>query len=97
MVREGFTMKKNSNNTERNTAQIIRFRSFLQNNIVSCSMASKELGIHQKCLTRYKRMLEKSNQLWQVKKAQCKITGHIVWFLTCNPKFKPNDNQLKLF
>lgn len=97
MVLEGFTMKRNSNDSKHHRAQKLRFRDYLEKRTVSCSMASKALGIAQKCCTRYKRDLEKANQLWQVKKAQCKITSHIVWFLSCNPNCKPNDNQLKLF
>lgn len=97
MVREGFTMKRNSNESKRHRSQKLRFKKYLEKQTVSCSMASKALKIAQKCCTRYKRDLEKNSQLWQVKKAKCKITGHIVWFLSCNPNCKHHDIQLTLF
>ena len=74
-----------------------RFFYFLKNRVVTCSMASQMLGIPQKCLTWYKRQLEESGQLWEVKQARCKITGFTAAYLTTDPDKAPTESQLKLF
>jgi hypothetical protein len=77
--------------------QLLRFRNYLGMHSASCSMVSNALRIPQKNCTRYKRILEKGHQLWQVKKMKCKKTGHMVWYLTTNPDLQPSKNQLTLF
>ncbi len=78
-------------------AQRERFFEFLKEKPVSCSMAEAETGIHQKCLTRYKRQLESANRLWVAFEAKCKITGRLVQYITTNPEFNPSNNQLNIF
>jgi hypothetical protein len=90
-------MKRNSNDSKRHRAQKLRFRNYLGKHSASCSMVSNALKIPQKNCTRYKRKLEENHQLWQVKKAQCKVTGRMVWYLTTNPDLQPSKNQLTLF
>jgi hypothetical protein len=70
---------------------------FLQNNIATATQAAKALNIHRPNLCRYKRTLEKSNQLAVVKKGYCPITKHKAGFLTTNPDLFPKSNQLQLF
>jgi len=77
--------------------QLEKFYDFLKEHVATCSMASEAISVKQKCLTWYKRDLEKAGLLWEVKHDRCPITGFKAWFITCNPKLKPEDNQLKLF
>ena len=80
-------------------AQLIRFYNYLKENVVTCTMASNELAIPQKSLTRYKRTLEQSGLLWQVKKAKCLHTRFQAWYLTTNAEHAPIGSiiQLNLF
>jgi len=70
---------------------------YLQEHTATASMVSAATGIPQKCITRYKRDLEKSGQLWEIEKKLCKKTGFKAWYLTTNSKLAPTINQLKLF
>ena len=71
---------------------------YLQNNIATASMVTDETGIPQKCITRYKRDLEKAGRLWEVIKTHCKKTGHKAWYLTTDSKKAPiTSPQLNLF
>lgn len=77
--------------------QLERFYTYLQENTVTSTMASKALAIPQKNLTRFKRKLEIANRLWEVDYKYCEHTGHLAWYLSTNPNLKPFDNQLKMF
>ena len=71
---------------------------YLQKNIVTASMVSKETGIPQKNICRYKRDLEQSGRLWELYKTNCKLTGFKAWYLTTDPDKVPNHSkQLRLF
>ena len=70
---------------------------YLQENIATASMVSAATGIPQKNICRYKRDLQKSGQLWEIKKKLCKHTGFKAYYLTTNPELAPYDNQLYLF
>lgn len=70
---------------------------FLQNHIATASMVSAATGVPQKCITRYKRDLEKAGRLWEIKKAQCKLTGFKAYYLTTDPNKAPQATQLKIF
>lgn len=65
-------------------SQLRAFRNYLSENTATCSMAAKELGIPQKCLTRYKRQLEKAGNLVELFHGICKITGVRAAYLTTN-------------
>jgi hypothetical protein len=60
-------------------------------------MVYKATGVPQKCITRYKRDLEKLGQLAEVKRKRCEITNCWAWYLTTNPNDFPKSNQLNLF
>ena len=77
--------KINKNSYFENQLKIIF--QYLQNNIATASMISKETGIPQKNICRYKRYLEKAGKLWEVEKKKCKETGVKAWYLTTNPKY----------
>lgn len=70
---------------------------YLQKHIATASMVSAATGVPQKCITRYKRDLEKVGQLWEIEKKLCKQTGFRAWYLTTNPNNAPLNNQLKMF
>ncbi len=77
--------------------QLATIFQYLQNNIVTASMLSEATNIPQKNITRYKRDLELSNHLWEVKKEYCKKTGFKAWYITTNEKYKTHKQQLELF
>ena len=89
-------LKCQSENTKKLT-QLQTIFEYLQNNIATASMVAAATKVPQKCITRYKRDLEKSNRLWEIEKKFCEKTGFKAWYLTTNPDIAPNNNQLKLF
>ncbi len=72
---------------------------YLQENVATASMVTDATGVPQKCITRYKRDLEKAGQIWEIEKKPCKKTGFKAWYLTTNPNIAPKSNlqQLHLF
>lgn len=80
------------------TTQSRAFYLYLKENTVTCSMASEALKIPQKCLTRYKRDLEQSGNLWEVREGICQLTGFYAAYLTTNPDLAPSKPKpLTLF
>ncbi len=61
---------------------------FLQHHTATASMVSKETGIPQKNICRYKRDLEQRNLLFEVEKKLCKVTGFRAYYLSTNPNLK---------
>ena len=78
------------------TQQLVIF-SYLQRNVATTSMVSKVRGIPQSNNTRFKHDLELTGMLSEVRREICEVTGHIAYFLTTNPNWFPEPNQLKLF
>ncbi len=70
---------------------------YLKKHTATASMVTEATGIPQKCITRYKRDLEKMGLLHEVVKNHCKDTGFRAWYLTTNPDLFPKSNQLNLF
>jgi hypothetical protein len=70
---------------------------YLKKNIATASMVSAATGVPQKCITRYKRKLEKAGLLWEIEENFCKKTGLKAWYLTTNPDLISISSQLKLF
>jgi len=71
---------------------------YLQDHVCTASMLAEQTGIKQKNICRYKRDLEQSGRLWEIKKDICQLTGFKAWYLTTNPDLRPlNQNQLSLF
>jgi hypothetical protein len=71
---------------------------YLWEHIATASMVSDATGVPQKCITRYKRDLEKAGQLWEIEKKYCQKTGFLAWYLTTNPDKAPKRSpQLNLF
>ena len=72
--------------------------NYLQDNTATASMVADATGIAQKNICRYKRRLQTTNNLWEVKKAVCEKTGFSAWYLTTDPSKAPKEsNQLNLF
>lgn len=86
-----------SKDTSRRT-QLKTIFQYLNDHIATASMTELATGVHQKCICRYKRDLEKAGLLWEVKKDFCKRTGFKAWYLTTNPEKAPNGSiQLNIF
>jgi len=79
--------------------QLATIFEYLQNNVATASMVTADTGIPQKCITRYKRDLEKAGKLWEVEKKPCRKTGFKAWYLTTNPDKAPKHflKQTNLF
>jgi len=60
-------------------------------------MASIETRIPIQNVCRYVDMLRDENKIAVSKKDYCKISNHLVEFLTTNPEEFPDNNQLELF
>lgn len=88
--------KGQGENTDFQTQKKTIFQ-YLQNHIATASMVTDATGIPQKCITRYKRDFEKLGILAEVKKAYCKKTNHLAWYLTTNKKEYPTSNQIEMF
>jgi hypothetical protein len=73
--------------------------TYLKKHAATASMVTEATGVKQKCITRYKRDLEKAGRLWEVRKAPCKQTGFKAWYLTTDETKAPKSsiNQLNLF
>jgi hypothetical protein len=72
--------------------------NYLQENTATASMITEATGIPQKCITRYKRDLEKIGRLWEVERKRCQKTGFLAWYLTTDIDKAPKSQiQLNLF
>lgn len=72
--------------------------NYLQDHVATASMVSEATLVPQKCITRYKRDLEKAGMLWEIEKRDCQKTGFKAWYLTTDPLKAPKrDIQLNLF
>jgi hypothetical protein len=80
-------------------SQLQTIFEYLQTNVATASMITAATGVPQKCITRYKRDLEKAGRLWEIMKTTCKETGFKAWYLTTDKSKAPNSftNQLNLF
>ena len=72
------------------------FFNYLLEHVATCTMACAATGLKQKCGTRYKRNLEKSDRLWEVYKKPCIITGRRVNWITTNPELCQNKCNRQL-
>lgn len=86
--------KDNSHHTQLQT-----IFQYLQKHTATASMVTDATGVPQKCITRYKRDLEKAGRLWELFKNHCKKTGHKAWYLTTDETKAPKHllTQLNLF
>lgn len=80
---------------KRYSTQLRTIFHYLENHTATATMVSKATGIPQKCITRYKRDLEKEGLLYEVKKKLCKATDFPAWYLTTNPELFPEVKKPK--
>ncbi len=78
-------------------SQIKTIFHYLSNQVATASMLSDATGIPQKNITRYKRDLEKTGLLVEVRKDICEATGFKAWYITCDKKEFPVNTQLTIF
>lgn len=72
--------------------------NFLHYHVATASMVTDATGVPQKCITRYKRDLEKAGMLWEIEKKDCQKTGFKAWYLSTDPAMAPKSPQhLDLF
>ena len=87
---------QNKSKSHQNQKQTIFF--YLKDFIATASMVSDATNVPQKNITRYKRDLEKSGLLWEVRKGICEKTGFKAWYLTTDKAKAPETStQLILF
>jgi hypothetical protein len=78
--------------------QLLIVHKYLEEHVATASMVAEATGIYQKNICRYKRDLEKTGRLWEVKKDICKRTGFKASYLTTDQTKATNVNhQLGLF
>jgi hypothetical protein len=92
-------LDNNEGENRKNSTQLKTIFEYLKSNVATASMISNDTGVPQKCITRYKRDLEKVGKLWELKKTYCKKTGYKAWYLTTNVDLIPKElkSQLNLF
>ena len=95
----GFENSNDNPKGNTHSTQLKTIFQYLQVHVATASMITEATGIPQKCITRYKRDLEKSGRLWETVKTYCKKTKHKAWYLTTDPNKAPKHltNQLNLF
>lgn len=70
---------------------------YLETHTATASMVTAATGVVQKNICRYERDLEKAGRLAEIKKAPCKVTGFLAWYLTTDKKqFPTSSPQLNL-
>ncbi len=83
---------------QKHSTQLKTIFEYLQNNVATASMVTSATGVPQKCITRYKRDLEKCGKLAEVKKDRCQQTGFRAWYITTDSSLFPQQpQQLNLF
>ncbi len=84
---------------KKHLTQLQTIFKYLQEHTATASMVTDATGVPQKCITRYKRDLEKAGRLWEIEKTLCKKTGFKAWYLSTNPEKAPKHllTQLNLF
>ena len=88
--------QKEQGESKTNFNQLQTIFHYLKEHVATASMVSAATGVPQKCITRYKRDLEKVGQLAEVKKDDCQLTGFKAWYITTNENLFPQQIQLKL-
>lgn len=78
------------------TTQLQTIFTYLKTHIATASMVTEATGVPQKCITRYKRDLEKAGRLWEIEKSTCKQTGFKAWYLTTDETKVPEKSQPQL-
>ena len=95
------TLRKSLTKQGKDTGRLNQLKTifqYLQHHVATASLVTDATGVPQKCITRYKRDLEKAGRLWELVKYTCKKTGFRAWYLTTDPDKAPQrPTQLNLF
>lgn len=92
------SLRLDSDKDNSKLTQLKNIFEYLQKHVATASMVTDATGVPQKCITRYKRNLEKAGRLWEIEKKCCEKTGFKAWYLTTNPdKVTEKLTQLNLF
>ena len=78
-------------------SQIKTIFNYLSNHVATASMVAEATKIPQKNITRYKRDLEHAGKLVELRKANCEVTRHKAWYITCDSSKFPVPSQLEIF
>jgi hypothetical protein len=89
--------KNTTGKNNHKATQLQTIFEYLQTHVCTATMLSKATGVPQKCITRYKRDLEKSGRLAEVYKTYCKVTNNLAWYITCDRSEFPPPTQFYLF
>jgi hypothetical protein len=91
-------LHKRQGKTTDSQNQLKTIFQYLRDHVATASMVTNATGVPQKCITRYKRDLEKNGMLWEVERKYCQLTGFKAYYLTTDPAKAPkSDLQLNLF
>jgi len=82
VIKTNYPQYKRQNEGNTHLTQLQTIFQYLQENVATASMVADATGVPQKCITRYKRDLEKVGKLWEIRKTTCKKTGFKAWYLT---------------
>jgi hypothetical protein len=77
--------------------QMAVFYDYLKTRVETASMVSRETGIPQKNICRYKRRYQEQGKLAEIRKGICKVTGYKAWYITTNAELFPATRQADLF
>lgn len=88
-------LNKRQGKGNNHTTQLKTIFQYLKDNVATATMVYEATGVPQKCITRYKRDLEKLGLLAEVKRQRCKITNCWAWYITTNQNLFPKSNQCK--
>jgi hypothetical protein len=98
MIAHNNPRHKGDNEGSNPKTQLQTIFTYLEIHTATASMVSAATGVPQKCITRYKRDLEKAGKLWEVVKTVCRETGFKAWYLTTDENKAPDHSpQLNLF
>jgi hypothetical protein len=75
-------VKQSKDTSFKNQSRI--YFNYLNDHIATNSMAAAAIGISQKNLCRFKRELQLTGKLFEVRKSFCEVTGHRAMYLTTN-------------
>lgn len=95
LPRRGNNSSAEQNEVIKNERQLMF--QLLQNQTLTATQISVALHAYRPNICRYKRTLEKSGRLREVKKIICPVTHFPAMTLTCNPELFPQNPQLELF
>jgi len=90
--KKSLTYTHEVNQFRSHATQFKEFFEYLQTHVATATECAVALNIYRPNACRYKRWLEASGRLWEIKKAPCKITGFKAAYLSANPALAPKHS-----